>query len=146
MTGSTTWILDDRLLIDHLLKGVTMQAANFATTSLWWFRACRAAVAGAGGQLSGPFERISAPQRRAAIRRLLELPDDVQLPDPRVTVAAMAELTERHPKLNVMNLEAVAFALVSGSSIALSPPAAKGVLPTVLDAEHVRWKQVTLAA
>jgi len=76
---------------------------------------------------------------------LLELPEDVQLPNPRLTIARMAELTERHPKLNVMNLEAVAFALISGNSVALSPPAARGVLPAVLDAEHVRWKQVTLA-
>jgi len=122
-----------------------MQADGFATTSLWWFRACRAAVAGAGGQLSGPFERIDQPRRHMAIRRLLELPADVQLPDTRVTVTTMTELTERHPKLNVMNLEAVAFALHSGNPVALSPPAANGILPPVLDAEHVTWKQVTLA-
>ena len=57
----------------------------------------------------------------------------------------MAALAERHPKLNVMNLEAVAFAVHSGNAVALSPPAANGIIAPILDAEEVRWKQVALA-
>lgn len=54
----------------------------------------------------------------------------------------MAQIAGRHPKLNVLNLEAVAVAIVLSAEVWLSAPAAAGVLPEVLDAEDVRWKAV----
>lgn len=61
-----------------------------------------------GGHLSGPFARVDADQLAAAIMSLLELRDDISLPDPRATAPEMARLAGRHPRLNLMNLEAVA--------------------------------------
>lgn len=144
MTGSPTRIvLDDRLLIEHLLAGVNEQG-DLITTSYWYYRACRAAVAGAGGHLSGPFANLGPTHQQAAIRSLLALPDDVGLPDPRATVPKMAELSGRHPKLNLLNLEATAAGLVLDATLLLSVEAARGVLPEVLDAEDVAWRTVEL--
>ena len=109
------------------------------TTSLWYYRACRTAVSGGAGQLSGPFARLAEHHQAAAIRRLLTLPDDVALPDPRRVVPVMAELSERHPQLRLLNLEATATALIADAEVLLSPAAARGVLPAVLDAEGRTW-------
>jgi hypothetical protein len=51
----------------------------------------------------------------------------------------MVEVSSRHPRLNLMNLEATAAALVVGARVLLSPAAARGVLVPVLDAERIRW-------
>lgn len=137
-------VLDDRLLIEELLVGLGRRA-ELRTTTYWYYRACRAAVVGAGGHLSGPFVGLDPSQQTAAIRSLLVLRDDIDLPDPRATVPAMAELAERHPRLNLLNLEAAASARVMDATVLLSSQAAKGVLPTVLDAEGIGWETVDLS-
>lgn len=131
-------LLDDRLLIAELLASEPT-AEPLMTTSLWYFRACRAAVIGAGGQLSGPFRRLGEAHQRAAIRRLLTLSDEIELADARRVVPEMARVAERHPRLNVMNLEAVAAAVTHRRTVALSPPTAAGILPGVLREEGVDW-------
>lgn len=84
-------------------------------------------------------------QQNAAIRSLLVLRDDIGLPDARATVPAMAELSERHPRLNQLNLEAAASARVLDATVLMSPQSAKGVLPTMLDAEGIGWETVDLS-
>lgn len=137
-------LLDDRLLIEELLVGLHWgrRPPEIYTTSYWYYRACRAAVAGAGGHLSGPFEQLPADQQGEAILSLLELRDDIGLPDPRAVVPSMARLAGRHPKLNLLNLEAVAAASLVRAEVWLSAPATEGVLPRVLDVEGVRWRSV----
>lgn len=136
-------ILDDRLLIEELLVGLA-RPGELHTTSYWYYRACRAAVVGAGGHLSGPFLGLDPSQQSSAIRSLLILRDGIGLPDPRVTVPVMAELSERHPRLNLLNLEAAASGRVMEARVLLSSQASTGVLPTVLDAEGVSWEIVAL--
>lgn len=114
------------------------------TTSYWYYRACRAAAAGAGGHLSGPFERLAAPDQRLAILSLLQLREDIGLPDPRATVPVMAEIAGRHPRLNLLNLEAIALARLLSATVWLSEPSAGGILPTVLAEERIAWRGVTL--
>lgn len=70
------------------------------------------------------------------------LPETIGLPDPRATVPVMAELSERHPRLNLLNLEAAAAGLVLGATMLLSNEASRGVLPGFLDAEHIKWQVV----
>ncbi|MGQ0615809.1 MAG: hypothetical protein ACT4PW_02280 [Acidimicrobiia bacterium] len=138
--------MDDRLLIEELLVGLDRgrsQSALF-TTSYWYYRACRAAVVGAGGHLSGPFEQLAAEEQEQAILSLLELREDVGLPDPRATVPVMVDIARRHTQLNLLNLEAAASASVLDAEVWLSEQAAKGVLPSVLDAEGTRWKAVAV--
>jgi hypothetical protein len=55
----------------------------------------------------------------------------------------MVEIAERHPKLNLLNLEAVAAARVLAATIWLSPEAANGMLPAVLDGELLARETVT---
>ena len=138
-------VLDDRLLIEELLVGIPRgrRRPGLFTTSYWYYRACRAAVAGAGGHLSGPFAQLAAPQQERAILSLLGLREDIGLPDPRLTVPAMAEISRQHAQLNLLNLEAVAAARLLGATVWLSAPAANGVLPGVLDADGLRWKMVS---
>lgn len=136
-------VLDDRLLVEELLVGIPRRRAEeLYTTTYWYYRACRAAVLGAGGHLSGPFERVDAERQGTAIVNLLELRDDIALPDARSTVPEMSRLAGRHPRLNVMNLEAAALGRLLSATVWLSRESARGVLPTVLDHERVRWRTV----
>lgn len=146
MPAELVVLLDDRLLIEELLVGLARGRGRPAlfTTSYWYYRACRAAVAGAGGHLSGPFEQLADEQQERAILSLLELREDIGLPNARETVPVMADIARRHTQLNLLNLEAAASALVLGSEVWLSEEAAKGVLPDVLKAEGARWKVVSL--
>lgn len=114
------------------------------TTTLFYFRACRAVVAGAGGHLSGPFERLDRGRRALALENVLVLPRDVGLPDPRLIVSVMVEVNRRHPNLNVLNTEAVASALLLGARMVLSPATAGGQLEEVLPAERIAFQTIDL--
>lgn len=143
MSADPRIILDDRLLIEELLAGLDTDGERH-TTTYWYYRACRAAVAGAGGHLSGPFLGLDTRRQASAIRSLLLLPDTIALPEPRSTVPVMAELSERHPRLDLLNLEAAAAGLVLDATVLLSVEASRGVLPGVLDAESVRWRTLEI--
>ena len=139
-------VLDDRLLIEDLLVGLpkTRRRIELHTTSYWYYRACRAAVIGAGGHLSGPFEQLPAGEQERAVLSLLELRDDVGLPDPRMTVPLMVDLAGRHSRLNLLNLEAVATALLLRATVWLSEESAAGILPAALDDEGVAWTPIAI--
>lgn len=141
MATSATVVLDDRLLIEELLLGLPRRRrrAELHTTMHWYYRACRAAVVGAGGHLSGPFTGLGEREQARAVLSLLELRDDIGLPDLRATVPAMADLARRHPRLNVLNLEAAAAARTLDGTVWLSEEGAVGILPAVLDAEGLGW-------
>lgn len=146
MAKGTVIVLDDRLLIEELLVGLPYDAPHPAlhTTTYWYYRACRAAVAGAGGHLSGPFRELADTEQERAILSLLELRDDIALPDPRPTVPVMANMARRHPRLNLLNLEVVAVAQLLTATIWLSTKGAEGVLPHVLDGEGIAWTTITI--
>lgn len=139
-------VVDDRLLIEELLVGLrgTRRPVELHTTSYWYYRACRAAAAGAGGHLSGPFEQLAAAEQERAILSLLELRDDIGLPDPRVTVPVMVDIAGRHPRLNLLNLEATALARLLPGTVWLSEESAAGILPTVLAAEGIAWTTIVI--
>jgi hypothetical protein len=140
-------VLDDRLLIEELLVGLPDAAAarSLHTTTYWYYRACRAAVAGAGGHLSGPFQELTGDEQGRAILSLLDLRPDIGLPDPRSTVPAMVDVAGRHPRLNLHNLEAVAVARLVSGTIWLSEQAAVGILPPVLHSEGIAWSTVPIS-
>lgn len=144
MATTPNIVLDDRLLIEELLAGLTEEGKRH-TTTYWYYRACRAAVSGASGHLSGPFLGLDDQRQATAIRSLLVLPDSIGLADPRSTVRVMAKLSERHPRLNLLNLEAAAAGLVLDATMLLSIQATQGVLPEILDAENIRWRSVEIA-
>lgn len=143
---STSVLLDDRLLIEQLLVGLPglEGEVEIYTTFTWHYRACRAAVLGAGGHLSGPFQQLDVDFQADAIGSLLNLDERIRLPSARSSAPAMANLARQHPRLNFMNLEAVAVAKLATGSVWLSPAAARGILPGVLDEERVSWMEVPL--
>jgi hypothetical protein len=137
-------VLDDRLLIDELFGHLPGRRPSgpLMTTSYWYYRACRAAVAGGSGHLAGPIRALPLDRRRDVIARLLVLPERIDLPDARLVVPAMADLARRHPRLNLLNLEAVATAVLVRATVWLTAESAAGVLPAILDAEGARWRVV----
>ncbi|MGO8862302.1 MAG: hypothetical protein ACLQRH_16270 [Acidimicrobiales bacterium] len=136
-------VLDDRLLIEELLVGLHRRGAQLHTTSYWYYRACHAAVAGAGGHLSGPFRDLPLAKQQRAVTSMLQLPEEIGLPQPRDVVPIMVSVAGRHPRLNVLNLEAVATARWLGATVWLSPEGASGMLPDVLGAEGLTWETIT---
>jgi len=137
-------VIDDRLLIEELLVGIDRHNATIHTTMYWYYRACRAAVAAAGGHLSGPFSEVPQAEQQRAIASMLQLPMNVGLPEARQTVPRMVDVATRHPQLNLLNLEAVATASTLEATIWLSPAGASGVLPRVLDVEGIPWESIHL--
>ena len=74
---------------------------------------------------------------------MLQLPEDIGLPRPRHLVPIMVGVVDRHPRLNLLNLEAVATAHLLQATIWLSPQGAIGMLPDVLGAEDLSWESIT---
>lgn len=146
MPTSSTLLIDDRLLVAHLLEAplILPEHSSLATTTCWYYRACRAAVSGGSGQLSGPFRAVDARRQGEVIGAMLRLPDRIGLPDGRALVPEMVTVHRRHPQLNLLNIEAAAAARLLAARVALSPAAADGVLPAILDDERIDW--VTLEA
>lgn len=149
MPTNSAVLIDDRLLVDWILAAKRPKwapRAQLLTTQYWFYRAARGAVAGAGGQLSGPFEALPAEAQARAIEGLLTLPDDVGLPESRSLVPVMVEVSRRHARLNLMNVEAVAAARLLDARVFLSSRAAEGVLPAVLDGERIPWTVAEVVA
>jgi hypothetical protein len=136
-------ILDDRLLIEELLVGLDRHGARLHTTAYWYCRACRASVSGAAGHLSGPFRNLRVDEQQRAIAAMLHLPEEIGLPQTRQVVPVMVDVSGRHPRLNLLNLEAVATAHLLHAAVWLSPAGASGMLPAVLESEGLDWQRVT---
>jgi hypothetical protein len=102
-------------------------------------------VLSAGGHLSGPFEELEEGHQQEAIVSLLELREDILLPDPRTTVPEMVRFAARYPHLNLLNLEALATGQLLGATLWLSPESADGVLPNILDQEGIGWRTVPIS-
>jgi hypothetical protein len=94
--------------------------------------------------LSGPIEQLPVGEQEHAVLSLLELRDDIGLPDPRRTVPVMAEIAARHTRLNVLNLEATASARLLRATVWLSEASCAGILPGVLDDEGVAWTTIAI--
>ena len=55
-----------------------------------------------------------------------------------------SKLSERHPRLSLLNLDAAAAGLVLDATVLLSIEASAGVLPGVLDDEGITWLTVQI--
>lgn len=128
----------------HLVGGAvgSFGVLHLHTSSYWYYRACRAGAAGGAGRLSGPFKALGPSDQASAVAALLSLPGSIGLPDPRMVVPEMVAVHRRHPRLNLLNVEATAAAIVLGGDVLLSEPSAQGLLPGVLDAESIGWRRV----
>ncbi len=142
-------LLDDRLLLDHLLGSGSTGLRNLsrrrpvATTGLWYYRLCHAIRSDiVVGALSGPFLAAPTEVRARASSALLRLPDTVDLASMRNLASNMAELAERH-RLNVLSLEALAAALTLGAELAMAEGSENPSLHEAAKAEQIRVHIVT---
>lgn len=106
----TTIVVDDHLLGDVLggatppdLAGLLLDG-SFATTNLYYYRLCRAALSARGGALTGSW---SQARRQQAASRLVALPPAVDILPMRSIAVRMAELARDH-RISALGAEAVA--------------------------------------
>lgn len=105
-------LLDDHLLRDLLAQSVSPDLAYIlgehepATTNLYLYRLSRSVVSARGGNVTGSW---SAEHRRDLGRRLLELPDLVQVVPIRTIAYRMAEIADVH-RVSTLGAEAAAAA------------------------------------
>ena len=105
-------VLDDHLLRDLLADEVSTELAQIltdhepATTNLYLVRLCRSVASAAGGALTGSWP---AGARRELGRRLVTLPDDIEVVPIRGLAFRMAELADAH-RLSALGAEAAAAA------------------------------------
>jgi hypothetical protein len=131
-----TRLIDDRTL-SAVLRGALSFDGLVYTTGLWYLRLCQAVLGATRpptGQLSKPIASLPADMRDAAIRSVLELPDEIHMLDLRTLAPTMAAHRERH-RLNLLSTEALAAATISGAKVVLS--AASPRLEAALDSEGI---------
>ena len=136
-----TLLIDDRTL-SACLQGdrPTADSALF-TTGLWYVRLCQAVFTPgrpAEGQLSKPIASLPPSKRAAALRALLNLPDDIGLLSMRELGPTIAELRGRHT-LNLLAIEALAAASLLQATVVLSVPS-PGLEQALAD-EGLSWSR-----
>ena len=105
-------ILDDHLVRDLLADDRSSDLDQLlahhepATTNLFLYRLCRSVVSARGGALTGSWD---ADQRRELGRRLVTLPDHIEVVPIRLLAHRMAQLADDH-RLSTLGAEAVAAA------------------------------------
>lgn len=108
----TVVVLDDHLLRDLLADDIgselaaAIEGCEVATTNLFLVRLTRSVVAARGGRLTGEW---SGQRRRELGRRLVALPDSVEVVPMRDLAYRMAELSAAH-RISTLGSEAIAAA------------------------------------
>ena len=137
-----TQLVDDQLLGELLRGGQSARPQEAVyTTGYWYVRLCQA-VLGASertGALSQPFAGQPANLRDQAIRKLLELPDEIGLVSLRTVGPLIARHRRRH-RLNALGSEALAAAVHLGADVFLSVPS-----PRLTDALRAEGLHVEVA-
>ena len=129
-------LVDDQLLSGYLRSGTWTDP--IATTGCWYLRLCQAITnaQSRAGVLSSPIAALPEPQRSAALRAVLELPEPITLISLRELAPLVAEVRGRH-RLNLLNAEALAAAIRLGARVALSTKAP--LLEAALTAEGIEF-------
>lgn len=119
-----TQIVDDQLLSELLRGGLPPRPDEAVhATGYWYVRLCQA-VLGASertGTLSQPFAGQAPIMRLRAVRKLLELPDEIGLVSLRTLGPLIARHRNRH-RLNALGSEALAAAAHLEADVFLSVP------------------------
>jgi hypothetical protein len=112
-------IVDDHLLGDVIGGtiprdlGRLLRRHDVATTNLYYFRLCRAALTGRGGALTGGW---STERRRQAVQALTKLGPEVQIMPMRELAVHIADLAASY-RLSALAAEAVAAAEQTGADL-----------------------------
>jgi hypothetical protein len=104
------------------------------TTGHWYLRLCQAVVRGGGGALSRPLLSLSPPQREAALRAVLELPENVEMLGWRHVAPMMAsQLDGPGRRLNLLSREALAVATLLRAELIMAVGNENHLLRAALD-------------
>lgn len=112
-------LLDDHLLRDLLAQNPSPGLAQVldhqepATTNLYLYRLAKSVVSARGGALTGTWP---AEQRRELGRRLLGLPESLQVVSMRALAYRMAEIADAH-RVSTLGAEAAAAAEHLGAAL-----------------------------
>jgi hypothetical protein len=114
--------MDDQCL-SLILRGEEIseiENRSVFTTGYWYFRLCQAYFRSTStGALSRPFKELEEPERSAAERQLLELPENIGLLSLREPAPTMARLTDAHPTINLLAREALAASILLDAKVVL---------------------------
>ena len=115
----TSALLDDHLLRDLLADDRSRTLSTLlrrhqpATTNLYLHRLCKSVLSARGGALAGAW---IPEQRRELGRRLVSLPDEIQVVPMRALAFRMAEIADAH-RVSTLGAEAVAAAEILGGPL-----------------------------
>lgn len=116
---TTASVVDDRLVLDHVLSRPVPTTLPLVTTYTWWWRLGTALRRLGGGWLSGPALALADHERRALVDAVDRLPRQVPVPDPRPLVGLAADLHAQFA-LQLLAAEAAAVALMVGAEIVVA--------------------------
>lgn len=108
------------------------------TTGHWYLCLCQAVVRGAGGALSRPILTLPAPQREAALRAVLELPEDIEMMSWREVAPMMASQLDGPGRgLNLLSREALAVASLLQAEVIMAIGNENHLLRAALEQVHL---------
>jgi hypothetical protein len=117
-------VIDDHTLVAVLAqeadRGLHRQfeASEVFTTGSWYYRLARAVRdRQTAGSLSRRVEGLAPEVREEVMTSLERLPEQIGIQSPRILVPIMAKLSSDISRLNHLNAEALAAALVLGAPI-----------------------------
>lgn len=114
-------VVDDQTLSGLLRRQTDWPEDRVFTTGHWYLRLCQAVIRGAGGFLSKPLLALPPGMREAAIRAVLELPDQVEMLSWREVAPVMAAQHEGPGRgLNLLSREALAVATILDAGVIMA--------------------------
>jgi hypothetical protein len=114
-------LVDDQTLSGLIRQQLVWPDDRVFTSGHWYLRLCEAVVRGAGGALSGPFLSLPPRRREAAIRAVLELPDQIELLSWRQVAPVMAsQLDGPGNGPNLLSREALAVATILEAEVIMA--------------------------
>ena len=114
-------LVDDQTLSGLIRQQLVWPDDRVFTSGHWYLRLCEAVVRGAGGALSRPLLSLPPGRREAAIRAVLELPDQIELLSWRQVAPVMAsQLDGPGNGLNLLSREALAVATILEAEVIMA--------------------------
>ncbi|MGH9091348.1 MAG: hypothetical protein ACRDZR_08240 [Acidimicrobiales bacterium] len=113
---TTASVVDDRLVLDHVLGRPVPTSLPLMTTYTWWWRLGTALRRMGGGRLSRTAAVLPDDERRLLLELVDRLPRRMEVPDPRELYGLAADLHHRF-SLQLLAAEAAAMALMAGAEI-----------------------------
>src|SRR5580658_303456 len=114
-------LVDDQTLSKLIRQQLAWPDDRVFTSGHWYLRLCQAVIRGAGGALSKPLLSLPPDRRDAAIRSVLELPDQIELLSWRQVAPVVASQLDGPGRgLNLLSREALAVATILDAEVIMA--------------------------